>query len=57
MEGKPAKGSARISLYQAGFIFSCMDRHRLRNIWRFPFLAGRNGGGAFVLFYLICVLL
>jgi neurotransmitter:Na+ symporter, NSS family len=29
----------------------------LGNIWKFPYLAGQNGGGAFVLTYLICVLL
>lgn len=29
----------------------------LGNLWRFPFVAGENGGGAFVLFYLLCVLL
>ena len=28
----------------------------LGNIWRFPFEAGQNGGGAFILVYIICIL-
>lgn len=40
-----------------GFIFAAAGSAvGLGNIWRFPYMAGTNGGGAFVLVYLICVL-
>ena len=29
----------------------------LGNIWKFPYIAGENGGGAFVLMYLVCIAL
>ncbi|RUO81291.1 sodium-dependent transporter [Idiomarina tyrosinivorans] len=29
----------------------------LGNIWKFPYIVGENGGGAFVLVYLLCILL
>jgi NSS family neurotransmitter:Na+ symporter len=29
----------------------------LGNIWKFPYITGKNGGGAFVLVYLACIVL
>jgi len=53
MSGLHATWSSR-----AGFMFATIGFSvGLGNIWRFPWLAGENGGGAFVLIYLCCVAL
>lgn len=56
------KGKARrYSLHghwssRAAFIFAVTGLAvGLGNIWKFPYIAGQNGGGAFVLVYLVCV--
>ena len=41
-----------------GFIFAVAGSAvGLGNIWKFPYVCGMNGGGAFVLLYLVCVAL
>ncbi|MEL7113428.1 MAG: sodium-dependent transporter, partial [Pseudomonadota bacterium] len=41
-----------------GFIMAAVGSSvGLGNFWRFPFTAGENGGGAFIIIYLVCVIL
>lgn len=50
---KPARGhwSSRF-----GFIMAAAGSAvGLGNIWKFPYITGMHGGGAFVLFYLLCI--
>lgn len=48
--GSPAHWSSRFAFVMASVGFAV----GLGNIWRFPYVTGENGGGAFVLVYLIC---
>lgn len=51
--GEGVKWSSR-----AAFILAAIGSAvGLGNLWRFPYVAGENGGGAFVLFYVLCVVL
>lgn len=41
-----------------GFIMAAVGSSvGLGNFWRFPYTAGENGGGAFILIYIMCVIL
>ncbi|MCI4643918.1 MAG: sodium-dependent transporter [Hyphomonadaceae bacterium] len=41
-----------------GFIMAAVGSSvGLGNLWRFPFTAGENGGSAFIIIYLLCVIL
>ena len=41
---------------QIGFVLATAGSAiGLGNIWRFPYVAGQNGGGSFLILYLICV--
>lgn len=54
MQGTAGEGAHWSS--RAAFIMAAVGSSvGLGNLWRFPYVAGENGGGAFVLFYILCV--
>lgn len=56
-EHKPKHSRGRWS-GKLGFIMAAAGSAvGLGNIWKFPYVAGMHGGGAFVLFYILCILL
>jgi len=50
--GAQISWSSRVSFFLASVGFAV----GLGNIWRFPYVTGENGGGAFVAVYLLCAL-
>jgi len=59
MQAQPEQASGGVKWSsKAAFILAAIGSAvGLGNLWRFPYVAGENGGGAFVLFYIICVAL
>jgi NSS family neurotransmitter:Na+ symporter len=47
------KGRERFSSGLAVFFATLGSAVGLGNIWKFPYLTGQNGGGAFLLIYLL----
>lgn len=59
MSGKPSHFVTEHGQWRSAFTFVMATTGAavgLGNIWKFPHMAGDNGGSAFVLVYLICVL-
>ncbi|MDU4961194.1 MAG: sodium-dependent transporter [Sporomusaceae bacterium] len=54
MQGKPRE---TFSSGLAVFLATLGSAVGLGNIWKFPYLTGENGGGAFLLVYVLCILL
>lgn len=52
------KVSAQLWTSQTVFIMAAIGSAvGLGNLWKFPYITGENGGGAFVLVYLLCIVL
>ncbi|WP_115718640.1 sodium-dependent transporter [Gallaecimonas mangrovi] len=55
-QGSASKDSTRWSSRFAYILAATGAAVGLGNIWKFPYITGENGGGAFVLVYLVCIL-
>lgn len=53
---KPTKKRETFSTGLAVFFATLGSAVGLGNIWKFPYIVGSNGGGAFLLIYFICVI-
>ncbi|MBY4675408.1 sodium-dependent transporter [Marinobacterium arenosum] len=56
-EATSAAGRVQWSTRMAFILAAAGSAVGLGNIWKFPYITGENGGGAFVLVYLACILI
>ncbi len=57
MEARPATGRSERWSSQMGFLAAAIGSAvGLGNIWRFPYVAGANGGGTFLIPYVVAIL-
>ncbi|MBT7952015.1 MAG: sodium-dependent transporter [Gammaproteobacteria bacterium] len=58
MSMSPAEPVHQVWSSRLAFIFAAVGSAvGLGNLWRFPYIVGENGGGAFVVIYIACMLL
>lgn len=56
MSNTPSQNSSIWSRRSTFILAAAGSAIGLGNLWKFPYMAGENGGGAFVLVYLLCIL-